>query len=64
MFAIVTEEKQKKFEQYCIDNGIGSDEKECHVPCICGYYARACRSMNETANSMLCTRCSFAEFSK
>lgn len=64
MFATVTEEKQKQFEKYCIENNIGSNEKECGVPCICGYYARACRSMGEKANSFLCTNCKFAEFSK
>ena len=40
------------------------DESECEVPCICGYYGRACRQMNDKADRMLCTGCALAEFSK
>lgn len=64
MFSIVTEEKQKAFEKQCIEKGIGSNENECNVPCICGYYGRACRHMNEKANTRLCEFCALEEFSK
>lgn len=57
-------EKQKAFEENCIKNKVGSDESECEVPCICGYYGRACRQMNDKADRMLCTECALAEFSK
>lgn len=64
MFPIITSKKQKKFEKYCIRNNITSDESECKIPCICGYYGRACRQMNDKADRFLCTRCALAEFSK
>lgn len=55
MFPIITNEKQKAFEENCIKNKVGSDESECKIPCICGYYGRACRQMNDKADRMLCT---------
>ena len=64
MFEIVTKEKQKQFEEQCIKKGIGSSQEECSVPCICGYYGRACRQMNKKADRMLCMCCALAEFSK
>lgn len=64
MFPIITNEKQKAFEENCIKNKVGSDESECKIPCICGYYGRACRQMNDKADRMLCTGCALAEFSK
>ena len=54
----------KAFEESCIKNKVGSDESECKVPCICGYYGRACRQMNDKADRFLCTGCALAEFSK
>lgn len=33
-------------------------------PCICGYYGRACRQMNDKADRFLCTGCALAEFIK
>lgn len=64
MFPIITSEKQKAFERKLIKNKVGSDESECKIPCICGYYGRACRRMNDKADKMLCTGCALAEFSK
>lgn len=64
MFQIITSEKQKAFEENCIKNKVGSDESECKVPCICGYYGRACRQMNDKADRFLCTGCALADFSK
>lgn len=64
MFPFITDEKQKAFEESCIKNGITSEESKCKVPCICGYYGRACRQMNNRADRMLCIGCALAEFSK
>lgn len=60
MFAIITAEKQQAFEAQAT-----TTEKE-KIPCICGYYGRACRQMDkdEGANRMICTRCPLAEFSE
>lgn len=57
MFPIITSKKQKEFEKYCIRNNITSDESKCNVPCICGYYGRACRQTNDEANRMICLDC-------
>ena len=54
----------KKFEENCIKNNIASDESKCNVPCICGYYGRACRQMNDKADRFLCTECALAEYIK
>lgn len=62
MFAIVTQEKQKGFENQRLEKGISSEG--CNVPVICGYYGRACRHMNREANTMLCCGCSLEEFSR
>lgn len=62
MFASVTNDKQKAFEEKCIKINITSEESK--VPCICGYYGRACRRMNDKADRILCTGCALAEFSK
>lgn len=62
MFPIITNEKQKVFEESCIKNKVGSDESECKIPCICGYYGRACRQMNDKADRMLCLDCSLRIF--
>lgn len=64
MFPIITREKQKAFENKCMENKTGSSESECHVPMICGYYGRACRQMHDKADRMLCVGCALAEFSK
>lgn len=62
MFPIITSKKQKEFEKYCIRNNITSDESKCNVPCICGYYGRACRQTNDEANRMICLDCSLRIF--
>lgn len=62
MFPIITSEKQKEFEKYCIRNNITNDESKCNVPCICGYYGRACRQTNDEANRMICMDCSLRIF--
>ena len=64
MFPTMTSEKQKEFEENCIRNNIASDESKCNVPCICGYYGRACRQMHDKADRFLCTGCALAEFSE
>ena len=64
MFPVITKHKQKAFEENCIKNNIASDEGECKVPCICGFYGRACRQMNYKADRFLCTGCALADFSK
>ena len=49
MFAIITEEIQKNFENIC--NGVTPE----NLPIICGYCGRACRQMGkeEGANRMI-----------
>mgnify|MGYP006940566813 FL=1 len=64
IFPIITNKKQEEFEESCIKNGIASDESECGVPCICGYYGRACWQMDDKADRFLCTGSALAEFSK
>jgi hypothetical protein len=64
IFPIITEKKQKDFEESCIKTGIASVESECGVPCICGYYGRACNQMDDKADRFLCIGCALAEFSK
>lgn len=59
MFPTITKEIQEKYENECKE---GLYENK--VPCICGYYGRACRNMNELANSFLCNGCHLAEFAK
>lgn len=62
MFPIITDEKQKAFEENCIKNHIINDESECKAPCICGYYCRACRQTNDEENRMICLDCSLRIF--
>lgn len=64
IFPIITEKKQKDFEESCIKNDIAGDASKCGVPCICGYYGRACYQMDDKANRFLCIGCALAEFSK
>ena len=59
MLPIITTEKQKFFENKCIENNIASAESK--VPYICGYYGRACRRMNNKADRFLCNGCALAE---
>lgn len=56
MFAKITIEKQKAFEAVAT-----TAEKE-NIPCICGYYGRACRQIGDCANRALCSGCPLAEF--
>lgn len=60
-FPIITNKKQKKFEATLTEKS-----KEYYIPCICGYYGRACRQMNkeEGANRAICTSCSLSEYCK
>ena len=58
IFPVITDEKQKIYEKVFLEN----EELQNDVPCICGYYGRACRNMNGQANSMLCTHCSLQIF--
>jgi hypothetical protein len=56
MFPIITEQRQKRYEQLNIN-------KEDQTPVICCYYGRACRRMNDPAgaNRALCMRCGLAD---
>ena len=60
MFAIISKEMQKEFENIC--NGVTPK----NLPMICGYCGRACRQMEkeEGANRMNCTHCPLAEYAK
>lgn len=60
MFAIITEEIQKNFENIC--NGVTPE----NLPIICGYCGRACRQMGkeEGANRMLCMGCPLADYAE
>jgi len=60
MFAIITKEIQKNFENIC--NGVTPES----MPIICGYCGRACRQMEkeEGANRMLCMRCPLADYAE
>lgn len=60
-FPIITNEKQKQFEATLTGNS-----KEFYIPCICGYYGRACRQINkeEGANRALCDMCSLSKYCK
>lgn len=58
MFPIITESRQKLYEKVYISNKNFNNE----IPCICGYYGRACRKMGERANSIPCQRCTLSIF--
>lgn len=58
IFPIIKKEKQKKYEEIYLKH----PDLENNIPCICGYYGRACRKMDETANSMLCNGCTLSLF--
>lgn len=57
MFAIVTKESQKNYEQ-------GMQDNTDLTPDICGYHGRGCRQMDKTegCNRALCHGCGLAEF--
>lgn len=40
IFPIITPERQRTYEQTALQTGVRSTDA---VPCICGYYGRACR---------------------
>ena len=54
----INNEVQKLYENYCKNNC----KRKNNVPEICGQYGRACRTMNENADKMLCNKCSLATF--
>lgn len=58
IFPVITKEKQKLYEKIFLDN----KKLKNNIPCICGYYGRACRNMDDTANSMLCNGCTLSIF--
>lgn len=60
IFPIITEERQSMYEDFAFWNKNAKYKND--IPCICGVYGRACRSMNEKANSMLCTDCPLSNF--
>lgn len=60
IFPIITEERQSIYEGFALWNKDAKQKND--IPCICGVYGRACRSMNEKANSMLCTDCPLSLF--
>lgn len=56
-FPVVTKKTQELFEKMYSEQNI-----KYYIPEICGYYGRACRKMNEQANTMICTSCTLAFF--
>lgn len=58
IFPIITKEKQKLYEEIYLRHS----DLQNNIPCICGYYGRACRNMDKTANSMLCNGCTLSLF--
>ena len=42
IFPVITKEKQMLYEAIYLDN----DKLKNDIPCICGYYGRACRCVN------------------
>lgn len=58
IFPVITKEKQRMYEKMYLDN----EKLENNVPCICGYYGRACRQMNNKADRMLCNGCELSIF--
>lgn len=60
IFPTITEKTQSLYEDFAF---LDKDTKyKEDIPCICGYYGRACRKMNHTANSVLCTDCPLSNF--
>lgn len=57
-FPHITVENQINFERVATEA-----EKE-KIPCICGYYGRACRQMGAHADRFLCNGCPLAAFCK
>lgn len=57
-FPTITSERQKLYESIFLSHS----ELKNDIPCICGYYGRACRKMNTQANSRLCNGCSLSLF--
>lgn len=62
IFPTITEKIQCLYEDFAFLNGDVKYKED--IPCICGYYGRACRQMNNRADRMLCTGRALAEFSK
>lgn len=58
IYPVITKEKQKLYEEIYVLH----TDLENNIPCICGYYGRACRNMNELANSALCNGCTLSRF--
>lgn len=58
IFPVITKEKQRMYEKMYLDN----EKFKNNVPCICGYYGRACRQMNNKADRMLCNGCELSIF--
>ena len=61
VFPIITPERQRAYEQTAVQTGVRSADA---VPCICGYYGRACRRMDNLkgANLRLCDGCALAAY--
>ena len=60
IFPTITEKIQCLYEDFAFLNGDVKYKED--IPCICGYYGRACRHMNDMANSVLCTNCLLSNF--
>lgn len=56
VFPFINAEKQAAFES------IATIEQKDNIPCICGYYGRACYQMNDVADRAICTNCPLAVF--
>lgn len=60
IFPTITKEKQHIYEDFAFLKG-NAKYKE-GIPCICGYYGRACRNMDKVADSMSCMHCPLSNF--
>lgn len=58
VFPIITKKKQQLYEKIYLSH----ENLQNNIPCICGYYGRACRNMNNKADSMLCNGCTLSLF--
>ena len=53
IYPVITKEKQTVYEKMYSE----MTSTKNNIPCICGYYGRACRRMGDKADRMLCQDC-------
>ncbi len=61
-YPVITESVQRLYESYCNEMEKNGETSVNEVPCICGCYGRACRSLNKPADTMLCNGCTLYKF--